>query len=93
MGQGAVVGVEVDSKWGKKNGLPGYDRFRTGLTYRDVWEMFRDDNDDRTEWKHKRRHTILGHWHEIKLQLYHQAMDMAGEGYTNHAEMDEALEG
>lgn len=63
------------SRFGAKHGLAGYDGFRTGLTYRQVWEMLRDDSDDSTRWRYKRRGTILGMWHQIKLQLYHQAID------------------
>jgi hypothetical protein len=37
--------------------------------------MMRDDSDDPETWRYKRRGTVLGAWHEIKLQLYHQAMD------------------
>ena len=69
----------------KKNGLPGYDKFRTGLTYRDVWEMMRNDDEDRSTWRYKRRGTILGQWHELKLQFYYQAMDMEGKGDTQDA--------
>lgn len=68
------------SKYGAKHGLPGYDQFRTGLTYHDVWEMLRDESDDPRDWRHKKRGTILGAWHEIKLQLYHQAMDLEEGG-------------
>lgn len=40
-----------------------YDEFRTGLTYHDVYHML---------WhrKHKRRHTVLGYWRQLKLELY-----------------------
>jgi hypothetical protein len=55
--------------------MPGYDRMRTGLTYRDVWEMFRDDSDNRAQWKYKSRGVVLGHWHELKLQIYYQMLD------------------
>jgi len=64
------------SRYGDKHGLPGYDKFRTGLTYRDVWSMLADHSDDPADWRHKKRGTILGHWHQLKLQLYHQAMDL-----------------
>jgi hypothetical protein len=59
------------SRWGRKNDLPGYDKFRTGLTYKDVYDMIRYSN------KHgqKRRGSVLGFWHEMKLQLYNQAVD------------------
>ncbi|HEY5955775.1 MAG TPA: hypothetical protein VIV60_04445 [Polyangiaceae bacterium] len=80
------------SKWGAKNGLPGYDEFRTGLTYRDVWEMFRDDNDDRGTWRYKRRGTVLGHWHEIKLQLYNQMLDRREEIGANAGDDNEVAE-
>jgi len=40
-----------------------YDQFRTGLTYRDVYHMLWDR-------KWKRRHTVLGFWHQLKQQLY-----------------------
>ena len=40
-----------------------YGRFRTGLTYREVYYML---------WpRHfKRRHTVLGKWREIKEAMY-----------------------
>lgn len=63
------------SLWGEKNDLPGYDAFRTGLSYRMVWEMMRDESDDPSKWKYKRRGTVLGMWHELKLQMYYQAVD------------------
>lgn len=62
---------EMSSKWGKGRGLPKYDEFRTGLTYGDVYDMLK------TSSKHvsKRRRSVLGFWHELKLQLYEQAVD------------------
>lgn len=69
----------MSSRWGKKNDLPGYDEFRTGLTYRDVYTMLRHSS------KHpqKRRGSVLGFWHELKLQLYEQAVDA---GYASEEE-------
>lgn len=64
---------------GKAHGLPDYDEFRTGLTYRDVWEMMRNDDEDRSTWKYKRRGTVLGAWHQLKLQLYERAKSIAGD--------------
>jgi hypothetical protein len=69
----------MGSKYGAKHSLPGYDAFRTGLTYRDVWEMMRNDDDDSSTWRYKSRGVVLGMWHELKLQLYEQAID---SGYT-----------
>ena len=67
------------SQWGAKNDLLGYDKFRTGLTYQAVWEMLRNESEDTKDWKYKSRGVVLGMWHELKLQLYHQAID-AGNG-------------
>jgi hypothetical protein len=66
----------MPSSWGKKNDLPGYDKFRTGLTYQDVLEMVKVSK------KHKQRGrgSVLGLFHEIKLQLYYQAVDAGYEG-------------
>lgn len=50
--------------------MPGYDEFRTGLTYRDVLAMLRAAD------RHRRRGSVLGFWHEVKLQLYEQAVDL-----------------
>jgi len=57
--------------------MPGYDRFRIGLTYKDAVEMLRvsDKYKDRHDRPHRRRHTVLGFLHELKMQLYEQAVD------------------
>lgn len=47
-----------------------YGELRTGLTYRDVWIWFHDDSPDRSEWRYKRRGTVLGAWHQAKLDLW-----------------------
>ena len=73
------------SQWGANHGLPGYDKFRTGLTYRDVWEMMRDDSRDAGRWRYKTRGVVLGMWHELKLQLFYRAMDMEGKGDSGNA--------
>jgi hypothetical protein len=39
-----------------------YGETRTGITYRDVWLMLWHA----TEFRYKRRGTVLGLWHEIK---------------------------
>jgi hypothetical protein len=61
----------VSSTYGKRHDLPGFDEFRTGLTYAEVYEMLRESR----KHSHKRRGSVLGFWHEIKLQLYEQAVD------------------
>ena len=52
-----------------------YEDFRTGLTYRDVYQMLWSGSDDPKDWRYKRRHTVLGCWHQLKLQLYAQYLD------------------
>lgn len=63
------------SRWGANRGDPAYDAFRTGLTYREVRRMLWVHDNDRSRWRHKRRGTVLGLWHEIKLSLYAQMQD------------------
>ena len=40
-----------------------YDEFRTGTTYAEVYYMIYHR-------KWKRRHGVLGFWHELKIRLY-----------------------
>lgn len=68
------------SRYGKKHGLPGYDKFRTGLTYQDVWSMLMSDDPDPKTWRHKRRGTVLGMWHQLKKEMYEQAV---AAGFTD----------
>jgi hypothetical protein len=61
------------SQWGARSGGrygAEYDRFRTGLTYNDVRQMLWSSNDDSSTWRHKRRGTVLGFWHQLKLALW-----------------------
>lgn len=53
----------------------GYEEFRTGLTYRQVYQMLWSPSDDPRQWRYKRRGTVLGFWHEIKEQLYARYID------------------
>jgi hypothetical protein len=64
---------KMASSYGARHGLPGYDKFRTGCTYRNIFDMLRDELDDPREWKYKSRGVILGMWHQIKLELYERA--------------------
>lgn len=66
------------STWGRRHGLPDYDSFRTGLTFGAVKRLMFDAHERHTEetpWRYKRRGTVLGLWHDLKLQLYYQAID------------------
>jgi hypothetical protein len=62
------------SSYGARHGLPGFDEFRTGLTYQNVFDMLKDESADPREWKYKSRGVILGMWHQIKLELYEEAL-------------------
>lgn len=50
-----------------------YAQFRTGLTYRDVYEMLWSPDEDRATWRHKSRGVVLGKWHQIKREMYDAA--------------------
>ena len=67
------------STWGARHGKPGYDSLRTGLTYHDVWSMMADDSEDSSNWRYNKRGTVLGMWHQLKLQFYEQAVDSGME--------------
>lgn len=59
------------SRWGATHGEgAAYDRFRTGLTFAAVKRMMFDGHKDRSRWKYKRRGTVLGAWHAIKLHMW-----------------------
>jgi hypothetical protein len=49
-----------------------YADMRTGLTFGEVQRLMRDqpDRDGRWAWRQKRRSSVLGYWHELKLQLW-----------------------
>jgi hypothetical protein len=47
-----------------------YEQFRTGLTYRDVYQLLWSWSDDRRTWRHKRRRTVLGYWRQLKREMY-----------------------
>lgn len=63
------------SQYGAKHGLPGYDRFRTGLTYQDVFDLLKDNEENSSKWRYKRRRTVLGFWHQLKKEMYERAID------------------
>lgn len=58
--------------------LPDYDHFRTGLTYREVYQMLWSPSANPADWRYKRRATVLGFWHQLKQQLYARMVDDAG---------------
>jgi len=47
-----------------------YKKFRTGLTYKDVYSMHWTTSNDSRDWRYKRRRTVLGKWREIKTAMW-----------------------
>jgi hypothetical protein len=70
----------MPSSYGRRHDLPGYDKFKTGLAYRDVVSMLWSSSDDPKEWRRKSRGSVLGLWHRIKMSYYEEAV---GRGLLN----------
>lgn len=49
-----------------------YGRFRTGLSYADVYHLIWDR-------PYKRRHGVLGAWHQIKRQMWREHTRTCGQ--------------
>lgn len=47
-----------------------YDKFRTGFTFAEVRSMMYVASADPKDWRHKRRHSVLGFWHQLKKELW-----------------------
>lgn len=47
-----------------------YRRFRTGMTYYEIYLMLWSHDSDSSTWKHKGRSSVLGLWHSIKKSLW-----------------------
>jgi len=58
------------STYGARHGLPNYDSFRTGLTFATVRQMLWSESEDPHEWRRKGRGTVLGLWHQLKMEMY-----------------------
>lgn len=58
------------SRFGASRGCPDYDKFRTGLRYYDVYQMAAGR-------KYRRRGTVLGLWHQLKLEMFYQVTGIA----------------
>ena len=43
-----------------------YKALNTGLNYQAVHDQLKDNSTDPDDWKYKRRHTVLGYWHQLK---------------------------
>lgn len=63
----------MPSSWGARSGSrygAEYDRFRTGLSFKTVKQMLWVASKDSREWRYRRRRTVLGFWHSLKLALW-----------------------
>ncbi len=49
-----------------------YERFKTGMTSREVSELLWSHNEDPETWKYRRRNTVLGKWREIKQEMWEE---------------------
>lgn len=62
-----------------------YGQFRTGLTYRAVFEMLMDWSADPRDWHvGKTRGPVLGKWFEIKRQLWQRHVDAECERHPKN---------
>lgn len=59
-----------------------YSQLRTGFTFEDVYQMFWVGSEDPKDWKYKRRHTVLGKWHEIKLDMWAEHVYLCEESVS-----------
>lgn len=62
----------VPSSYGKRRGLDGYDRMRTGFTYRDILSMLWSADPDPRTWRRRSRGVVLGFWHQIKREQWEE---------------------
>lgn len=58
-----------------------YDDMRTGHTYSDIYQMFWSGNEDPSTWVNKRRHTVLGRWHQVKLSMWEEHLEICQRQY------------
>ena len=56
-----------------------YKDFRTGFNYSEIYQMYWVPDQDSSKWVYKRRNTILGKWHQIKLELWKNHLEKCGE--------------
>jgi len=49
------------------------------MAYRDVYDMLWSADPDPTTWRHKRRHTVLGLWHQLKKEMWKEHLAACGQ--------------
>jgi hypothetical protein len=70
-----------------------YADFRTGFTYHDVFAMLWTTSEESRDWRYKRRNTILGKWHQIKVELWERHLDGCAPQAESEAEHEPEMEG
>jgi len=68
-----------------------YEKFTTGYTYREISDMVWSHSSDSKDWPlsaaGRRRHSVLGLWREIKLELYDRYLQQIGMPHTEDDSM------
>jgi len=49
-----------------------YSKFKTGFSFGEIVSMLWVDDPDPARWRQKRRRSILGFWHQLKLEMWQQ---------------------
>lgn len=68
----------MPSTWGRRHGLEGYDEFRINVSFADARAMLWVESPDSRHWRRKRRGSVLGLLHSLKLSAYDLA---CAQGY------------
>lgn len=55
-----------------------YENFSTNLSFKEVKNMLWVDDVDSARWRQKRRNSVLGFWHELKLSMWKEHLEMCG---------------
>lgn len=68
-----------------------YRNFRTGYSYYDVYLMI--DGLNPSVWTYKRRGTVLGKWHAMKLELWERHIEECFQTHTGSIPFYDEIEG
>ena len=64
-----------------------YESMRTGLSYSEVYMMLWSFDEDSSTWRYKRRHTVLGLWRSVKIDLWHHHLKSCTYEYEQAQEV------
>ena len=68
-----------------------YKNLSTEFTFKEIHDMLWVGTPDYSQWKYKRRRTVLGLWHQIKMSLWDQHLKGC-EKYQMYKEAQEQYE-